>query len=87
MYDLYKAKCTAEEIIPASSITYRRVFCNEFNFSFHKLKKTLGIQNSFQVKGCCIHRLVDFSPFFVMLLFFTCPLFGSYMAFRESDIL
>jgi hypothetical protein len=41
MYDLYKAKCTAEEIIPASSITYRRVFCNEFNFSFHKLKKTL----------------------------------------------
>jgi hypothetical protein len=41
MYDLFKAKCTAEEIIPASSITYRRVFCNEFNFSFHKLKKTL----------------------------------------------
>lgn len=39
MYDLYKAKCTAEEIIPASSITYRRVFCNEFNFSFHKPKK------------------------------------------------
>jgi hypothetical protein len=33
------------------------------------------IQNSFQVKGCCIHRLVGFSPFFVVLLFFTCPLF------------
>jgi hypothetical protein len=41
MYDLYKAKCTAEEIITASSITYRRVFCNEFNFSFHKPKKRL----------------------------------------------
>ena len=41
MYDLYKANCTAEEIIPASSITYRRDLCNEFNFSFHKPKKDL----------------------------------------------
>ena len=39
MYDLYKKKCIKDGTSPASSITYRRVFCNEYNFSFHKPKK------------------------------------------------
>ena len=39
MYDLYKAKCEEDGVTPASLITYRRTFCNEYNFSFHKPKK------------------------------------------------
>jgi len=39
MYDLYKIQCTEKGIKPASAITYRRVFCTEFNISFQKPKK------------------------------------------------
>lgn len=39
MYDLYKTKCQEDGITPVSEKVYRNVFCNEYNFSFHKPKK------------------------------------------------
>ena len=68
MYDLYKAKCTAEEIILASSITYRRVFCKEFNFSFHKPKKRLlsivtHTRKSRKIACSLLRTLKDIRPY------------------------
>ena len=39
MYDLYKTKCEEDQMKPVSEKVYRDVFCNEYNFSFHKPKK------------------------------------------------
>lgn len=39
MYDLYKTKCQEDSVTPASEMVYRKIFCTEFNYSFHKPKK------------------------------------------------
>ncbi|XP_063225537.1 uncharacterized protein LOC134532706 [Bacillus rossius redtenbacheri] len=39
MYHLYTDKCKNEGKMPASQITYRRIFGNEYNMSFYKPKK------------------------------------------------
>ena len=51
MYELYKVKCQADAVQPASQITYRRVFCSQYNYSFHKPKKDSCEQcNAYQEK-------------------------------------
>nr|CAH7761196.1 unnamed protein product [Callosobruchus chinensis] len=39
MYSLYKELCENENRKPVSLITYRRIFCNNYNLSFYKPKK------------------------------------------------
>ncbi|KAL4717613.1 hypothetical protein ACJJTC_000762 [Scirpophaga incertulas] len=39
MYQLYKIKCQEENATPVSEITYRRIFCNNYNYSFFVPKK------------------------------------------------
>ncbi|CAH1634910.1 unnamed protein product [Spodoptera littoralis] len=39
MYQLHKEKCTENNMCPVSEITYRRIFCNHYNFSFFVPKK------------------------------------------------
>ncbi|CAG5055886.1 unnamed protein product [Parnassius apollo] len=39
MHQLYKDKCTENNMIPVSEITYRRIFCTHYNFSFFVPKK------------------------------------------------
>ncbi|KAL0832203.1 hypothetical protein ABMA28_001657 [Loxostege sticticalis] len=39
MYQLYKSKCADENVIPVTEITYRRIFCNNYNYSFFVPKK------------------------------------------------
>ena len=39
MYDLYIEYCKAKDDIPVKSKVYRRIFCTEFNISFHTPKK------------------------------------------------
>lgn len=41
MHSLYKEKCETDGSKPVSLITYRRIFCNNYNYSFHKPKKDL----------------------------------------------
>jgi hypothetical protein len=41
IYDLYKIKFQEDEISPASEMVYRKIFCTEYNLSFHKPKKDL----------------------------------------------
>lgn len=51
MYELYKIKCQEDGVQPASQITYRRVFCSQYNYSFHKPKKDSCEQcNAYQEK-------------------------------------
>lgn len=39
MYQLYKSKCNEDNVTPVSEITYRRIFCNNYNYSFFVPKK------------------------------------------------
>ena len=39
MYDLYQEKCQLDGEEPASNLIYRKVFNEEYNFSFHLPKK------------------------------------------------
>ena len=39
MYELYKKKCELENRIPLKRSTYRNIFCEQYNLSFHVPKK------------------------------------------------
>uniref|UniRef100_A0A6P7G7I4 Uncharacterized protein LOC114338671 n=1 Tax=Diabrotica virgifera virgifera TaxID=50390 RepID=A0A6P7G7I4_DIAVI len=39
MYNLYKQECLNENVKHVSEITYRRIFCTDYNLSFYKPKK------------------------------------------------
>ncbi|MEW8548265.1 MAG: hypothetical protein AB2693_32575, partial [Candidatus Thiodiazotropha sp.] len=39
MYNLYKDECMKKGVKAAGPMTYRRIFCNQYNFSFHVPKK------------------------------------------------
>lgn len=41
MYDLYKIKCEEDNNRAVSEMVYRKIFCSEYNLSFHKPKKDL----------------------------------------------
>ncbi|XP_050315508.1 uncharacterized protein LOC126750046 [Anthonomus grandis grandis] len=39
MHFLYKQFCEKDDLVPISLITYRRIFCKNYNYSFYKPKK------------------------------------------------
>lgn len=51
MHRLYKEKCVKENIKPVSEITYRRIFCNDYNYSFFVPKKDQCLTCSNYTKG------------------------------------
>ena len=51
MFELYKAKCLEDHMSPVSEMVYRKIFCTEYNLSFHKPKKdTCSTCNAFEQK-------------------------------------
>ncbi|KAL4712623.1 hypothetical protein ACJJTC_005444 [Scirpophaga incertulas] len=51
MYQLYKIKCREENATPVSEITYRRIFCNNYNYSFFVPKKDQCLVGSKYIKA------------------------------------
>lgn len=51
MYSLYKEVCVTDGSRPVSLITYRRIFCNNYNYSFYAPKKD-QCQICMQYKTC-----------------------------------
>ncbi|MCG8049000.1 MAG: hypothetical protein N0E48_25925 [Candidatus Thiodiazotropha endolucinida] len=51
MFELYKTKCLEDDMSPVSEMVYRKIFCTEYNLSFHKPKKDIcSTCNTFEQK-------------------------------------
>jgi len=49
MYDLYKESCQSEGSVAVSKVKYKKIFCEEYNISFHKPHKD-------QCQTCAVYQ-------------------------------